>query len=151
MIIRGLEDDLTNPVDYLIFDRTSSGTTLVDMYTTKDTFTATLVGVTASGDLNYKVVGNRVSIWCEASIIGTSTSTGLSFTGLPTALRPGWYRRPTCIVEDNTVLASAYCQFDPSDSTVAFAMLSSDVYSTTGFTNSGSKGIPVGWTVEYEL
>lgn len=120
-------------------------------------FTGTLTGYASgpTGTVNYKVIGNIVTLWITSDITGTSNATSLTMTGLPTAVRPGSIRSCPCIVEDNTQDVMAGLAIIETAGSITFRIARQDSvanliqYSASGFTNSGTKGLTSTWMVQY--
>jgi len=114
--------------------------------TQASSFTATLTGMSAAttGTLQYEISGQHILLWASSAITGTSNSTAFTITGLPAAVQQNPVVVP-CVLTNNgtSVMGSATL----SGSTITFAMGSP--LSATGFTSSGTKGLPAGWTLMY--
>lgn len=116
------------------------------------TFTGTMTGMSSSttGTVNYTVSDGIATLYTTDDLVGTSNATGCTMTGLPSAVQPSGARRIPCSFSDGTpklglaVLASA-------SGTIIFHAEDSGVFSASGFTASGSKGPPSGWTITYPL
>jgi hypothetical protein len=120
-------------------------------------FTGTITGTDESltGTVTYKVVANadgtgktcRLSI--ASNIIATSNTTAMTMTGLPAACTPTAAVRVLCEVHENTTSQLGLATIAASGTTITF---STDLpFSSTGFTNSGEKGLSAGWQIEYAL
>jgi hypothetical protein len=75
----------------------------VDMTPDKGSWTTTLSGLWASnptGTLKWERQGTQVTIWCDASISGTTNSTGFTFSAsaLPAAVTPSSNRIVLCVI-----------------------------------------------------
>lgn len=131
---------------------TLNGTTLVATLLVQEdasTFTGTLTGVsgTVTGTMYYRKQNNVVTLYTPSSIIGTSTSTALTMTGLPAGLRPGGNRFCFCALMDNDaqIGGQAYLQ---ASGTITF----STAFAGTGtFTAANQKGLFAGFTITYPL
>jgi hypothetical protein len=123
------------------------------------TFTGTLTGfgTPPTGDVSYRIKNNIVTLYLGDGIVGTSSSTSMTMTGLPVAVRPTSSRSIPCYVQDNSdndLLGSALVQ---DDGTILFYMNSTTLATArvkrtlTGFTGSGVKGLNGDWVVVYPL
>lgn len=124
---------------------------------TEGSFTATLTGMSGAttGTVSYRITANaagtgkRCMLYISSSISGTSNTTAMTMTGLPAACQPTGFRSPVCSLLDNSVDVIALAALSSGSGTITF--LIDTPFSGTGFTNSGSKGLSVGWTMEYAL
>jgi hypothetical protein len=116
-------------------------------------FLATLTGMSGltTGTINYLRMGFLVVLYTNgAAITGTSNTTAMTMTGLPAVISPANTHSCVCYVTDNgTDFTPALATI--TGSTVTFRMLSGGVYSSTGFTNSGTKGLGAGWSIVFPL
>lgn len=128
--------------------------------TSSGSFTGTLTGVsgTVTGTISYRIVNNLVTLFMGADLTGTSNSTSMTITGAPVAVRPSFARAvPVTDVTDNTNTLCAARAVVQTDGVIAFYIARTDTtanfvrYSSTGFTNSGTKGMTVGSTITYPL
>lgn len=128
--------------------------------TTSGEFTGTLTGVsgTITGIFDYKIVSNVVTISVDADVTGTSNTTAMTITGLPTAIRPSVAKGVACTEVTNNTLALHACRaVVTSGGSIDFYIARTDTtanfvrYSSTGFTNSGTKGVTAGFTITYPL
>lgn len=89
----------------------------------------------------------KVATLRSGTSTGTSNSTAMTLTNIPTALQPSAASFCPCIVTDdgNSLMGGAYI----SGSTITFYV--DATLSATGFTNTGTKGLPSGWTITYQL
>jgi hypothetical protein len=122
--------------------------------TTTDTnsFTATLTGMSATttGSMIYEIIGRWAALYMgfsAAAVTGTSNSTSFTVTGLPAAVVPAAAVQVPCILTNNGTLVSGTAAIASGGSTITFSMGSP--LSTTGFTNSGTKGLPQGWSIMF--
>lgn len=124
------------------------------------TFTGTLTGVTASvtGDISYRRVSNVVTLFLGGDLTGTSNATSMTITGMPAAIRPSIARGVACTdVTDNSNTLCFCRAVVQSDGVIAFYAARTDTtanfvrFSSTGFTNSGTKGPTTGWTITYPI
>ena len=120
-------------------------------------FTGTLTGYASgpTGTVSYKIFANPAgtgklcTLHIKANITGTSNATALTMAGLPSAVRPVGAVSLPCLVTDNAVLVIASVSISASGSTIVFGMGAG--FSSTGFTNSGTKGLIGGWQITYAL
>jgi len=125
--------------------------------TDANTFTATLTGYASgpTGTITYKKVGNLVTLYATAAILGTSNSTGLGMTGLSAAVTPTQTQVVRCdCMTDNSARISGSAQVGSNGvitflaDTVTGALINS---SATGFTGSGTKGLSANWSITYAV
>jgi hypothetical protein len=109
-------------------------------YTT-GTFTITLTGVsgTATGTASYVLMGNKVTLYIPV-LSGTSNSTSKGLSGIPALIRPANPQRFFQQVVDPTVTSMIGFLRIASDGTASMqiAAPSTNVFSATGFTNTGA-------------
>jgi hypothetical protein len=131
----------------------------VDVYEITGTFTATLTGVsgTVTGTVHWKRSGNRVTLFFLTTFEGTSTSTSMTFTGLPAALQPvhsNW-SQVVSEIENAGSSVDGVALFAAGSDTVTFyvSTVSGSLVtrSPTGFTASSVKGIFAGCRLDYYL
>lgn len=111
-------------------------------------FTGAVTGFASSltPTIQWRRSGNFVTLTCNAGSTGTSTTNAMTLTGMPSSIRPtvaqNWLTRLT----DNTVVGHGIASVG-TNGTVTFGN------GITGgtFTASGTKGLPGGWTLNYEL
>ena len=118
---------------------------------TPATFTATLTGMsgTTTGTISYTINGSTACVWAASAITGTSNATTMTLTGMPQVIQTS-NATPIVLVEDSSsnYLAMALLQ----GSTWTFNRLQSGgTVLSTGFTNSGTKGIPGGTSFCYPI
>lgn len=126
--------------------------------TSEGDFTGTLTGVsgTITGDISYRVVNNLVTLYLGGAFAGTSTSSAMTITGLPVAIRPSIAKVVPCMLTDNTITNCAG-NVTVSGSALIFGIARTDLtanivrYGQSSFTSSGSKGLEATWTVSYPL
>lgn len=114
------------------------------------TFVGTLTGCTTvvTGTFHYTIAGGvcTISLANLSNVTGTSNSTAMTLTGLPAVCQPAT-QNPfvPCVFEDNTALAGGFAEVAPGSGTITFFKASVSganiVYSATGFTASGTKGM----------
>lgn len=115
------------------------------------TFSPTPTGVTSpSGSIAYAIDGNLCTLRSTVLVGGTSNSTAFTFTGLPAAATPASQVAKITTVADNGIgnLYPALATVQ-TDGEVVFSIDSP--FSATGFTASGVKGLPLGWSLTYPL
>jgi hypothetical protein len=150
---------------------TWNGTTLsiagqIDIRNTSATFTpASWTGFSAapSGTISYLNLGALVIMWRDTNLTGTSNDVGMTFTGIPAALRPASANRLVrCLVINGSftlggaveITTSGIAQFYLEDVAGGGAGTADDNKVTpqgSGFENTGTKGIPAGWIIMYSL
>jgi hypothetical protein len=113
-----------------------------------DFFTATFTGMT--GATSGSVLATRYGpglcfLTASAAINGTSNTTAMTFTGVPSAYRPVGNTTAFGLMVDNGVTKGGLCTVS-SAGVVSFGI---GVDGTTLFTNSGTKGIPAKWMIVY--
>jgi hypothetical protein len=78
-------------------------------------------------------------------------------TGLPAAIQPSATTWVSCLGVDNSITAYSSCFIDTSSSASTIRFDRTNVtgsvvaFSSAAWTNSGTKGIPIGWVVYYDL
>ena len=129
---------------------------IVPSVETSGSFTGTLTGFASgpTGTVNYHKIGSRVTLYLTAQISGTSNATTLTMTGLPAAVRPV----NAISVMVTSVLDTGTPNFGNADiasagSTITFAVPNGTKgnTSTSGFTNSGTKGLTATWQMTYDV
>lgn len=119
-------------------------------------FTGTITGCTTSptGTVNYRIFANSsgtgkfVILYIDSAITGTSNTTALTLTGLPAAVTPVTTRYSHgTIATDNGASVQAFAHVTSGGAVVFYT---DDPLSTTGWTNSGTKGVPIS-TIMYPL
>lgn len=119
-------------------------------------FTATITGVDAvvTGTVNYKIFANAAgtgklcALYATSAITGTSNTTALTMTGVPAAARPTNDQLVAALMTDNNTIVTGYVRAG-SSGTLTFA--TDEPPSGTGFTNTGTKGVPANWNIIYPL
>jgi hypothetical protein len=131
---------------------------LVDMTPDTGTFTATLTGVVSgSATMSWYRIGKFVILSIAGNLLGTSNATTLTFTGLPAAIQPATMDQnlPTTVI-DNGVPLVGQAGVVHGSGTVTFYVGTSGTpanrvgYSSSGFTNSGNKGLS-SWSLAYSI
>lgn len=113
------------------------------------TATPSLTGMTTvpTPTIRYTKVGNLVTVYFPETL-ATSNSTEMQLTGFPAAITPARTQRMLCRVRDNGTVTLGVASIG-TGSDMVFGLNVS--YATTGFTNSGSKGIEeqvLSWTLD---
>lgn len=114
------------------------------------TFTGTITGTTASttGTMNYQVMNGNVTLWRAGSgLQGTSNTTAMTMTGIPSAIQPTDAAYQTCPIVNNSFPDYGWAQL--VGGTITFGQGFAN--NTTGFNNTNVKGIPAGWVMRYRL
>lgn len=130
----------------------------INMTNSSATFTPTWTGYTSqpSGTLTYLDLGAVVIMWAPNTITGTSNATAMTFTGIPSAIRPSGTRSLSCqVVNDGVVIEGGV--FIQSDGSAVFhrvvALGASQPYDVvpyiSSFTSAGLKGVPNGFLLVY--
>jgi hypothetical protein len=112
----------------------------------------------ASGTLQYRVNGFVGCIYGTANILGTSTATDLTMTGLPTVLQTPNTQQGICLLENNNAPVIGWFATN-NTGTVAFSTLQTQaagagsdlVSNTSGFTAAGTKGLVVATVMVFSL
>ncbi len=119
----------------------------------RGSFTGTYTGMTGAvtASISYILKPNEVTLYVRDAS-GTSNSTAMTLTGIPAALQgtlgaPQSFSIP--VVTDNgaSVTSGVYVTLSSAQTVLTFSMNGS----STGFTNSGTKGMPVPFTITYKL
>lgn len=124
------------------------------------TFTGTLTGCTTSPNDVFSYIKEpigssgqyRITIYLpDSSLTATSNTTAMTITGLPAALTSTTYlTRINTYVQDNSNFVPGMITIVGGSSTMTFWIYDGATeYLTSGFTNTGSKGLPLGWSVTY--
>lgn len=113
-------------------------------------FVPTFTGFTSSPSTTifYLDLGKFVMLWSTSGWGGTSNATTMTITNLPTALRPTGTVQTSCVLTDNSAdeVAGASIYLG----TITFKLHNgSHQLSNFGFTASGTKGAPGGWSLIY--
>jgi hypothetical protein len=123
--------------------------------TSEDEFTGTLTGCTTSPTATflYRKVNNIVTLWTDSNLTGTSNTTAMTLTGVPAAIRPTTSKIVPCsTLQDNSIAVEGVAVVGTGGAIqlqvcgVSGAKVIPDL-----FTNSGTKGISVGWCITYPL
>lgn len=136
---------------YVDLIATGSATTTV-LTTGSATFSTVLTGFATALDvsLNYQIVDDICTVSIYGSVTGTSNANTMTFTDWPSVCRPAATARAMCVVQDSGSPVHAMLEVGASG-TNSFKILASGVYSSTGFTSSGTKGLPTSWCITYPL
>lgn len=119
-------------------------------------FTGTFTGftTTVTATVQYRVYNNVAYLFFNTTNpTGTSNSTALTMTGLPSIIFPSQNRVILCCVEDNSNTEQfAFFQVDNAGNCTFFKYnVSTGNFSSSGFTSSNTKGLPVDWVVSYPI
>lgn len=122
-------------------------------------FTGTLTGMssTTTGTISYRIVSNSAGTGklcflynaTGSNISGTSNTTAMTMTGLPAACTPAAATYVDTTVIDNGTSVAGAAQISASGTTITFS--TDAAFSSTGFTNTGTKGLVSGWLLVYPL
>lgn len=109
--------------------------------------TPTLTGMSGAttGTVRWYRTGTRVTLIATSAITGTSNTTAMSMTGLGTLAPLGIVGKVLTIVKDNGVDVVGTASF--TSNTIVFGVGAA----AGNFTNPGTKGIPAGWEITYDL
>ena len=151
-IVTGVYEPITN----VWYCKVQGG---VDQFKESGSFTATLSGMISAttGQINWYRIGRQVTLYAPAAITNTSNSTAMVMTGLPADITPttdGIGRAVTVVTDDgNSAPAQTLIR---NTNQIDFAFPDGDwqaggSFSSIGFSNTGLKGINVGWTFTYTL
>lgn len=115
---------------------------------TTGTFTASLVGVSgsSSGTIIWVRVGDTVTLYVQADLLGTSNNTAMRLSALPAHLRTNYDPMIPCIVRVGTSNRLAYATLW-GDGVIDFQLHNGSTFA--GFPTSGTKGLPRGWVITY--
>jgi len=113
------------------------------------TFTGSLTGMTGTTNVtvSYAIVGKICIL--RAAGTGTSNTTAMTMTGVPSLCTPS-SGASICstMLEDNGSNVGGWAQVTTGN-TINFGVGINN--NQSGFTNSGTKGLPAGWCVTYSL
>lgn len=114
------------------------------------TFTGTLTGMTTTvtGTIRYDRASGFIALTVPSAITGTSNATSFTLTGLPNEIQLSDTHSGMCLLRDNGADLQA-CAYTVQGSVITFYKLSGSAYSASGFTGSGSKGLPANFTLIY--
>lgn len=117
-------------------------------------FSGTLTGTSgaAVGTIAYQLVGSLVYLRAVNSISGTSNSTSMTMTGLPSEIIPSATRLGMCTYtsDDSGALISSI-SVSNSGVVTFFVHPTNSSLTAGGFTASGTKGLPASWFATYAL
>lgn len=114
--------------------------------------TVTMTGFAAlSGRMTMNRTGNTVVLSAFDPLVGTSNATTMGLTGITAEFRPTAARIVPCMVENNGVLVLAQASISTGGVITFSIQTALNVFSTTGFTNAASNGLPSGTTISYQL
>jgi hypothetical protein len=131
-----------------------SGTTLGTVtiagvpYFASGSFTGTLTGFATdpTPTIEYRRTGNIVTLTCNSGSTGTSDDTTMTLTGMPVSIRPAQVHTVITRVQDNGTNQVGVASIATSG-TITFGLGAAG----GNFTGSGTKGLPGGWSLHYEL
>jgi hypothetical protein len=103
-------------------------------------------GSEPSGALRYYKIGRLVTLYTPTALTGTSNATSMSITNVPLQIRPTALRVPV-MVTDNGNIAMGMIGFSGM-STFDF-YIGTTPPNSSGFTNSGTKGLPAGFMASW--
>jgi hypothetical protein len=112
--------------------------------------TVTLTGVTVVTSTILAVIreSNLVTLTLQGvALTGTSNTTAMTLTGLPTTAIPAQTRRVFTMVTDNGTVKGGWATI----STLGVITFGLGIDGATAFTNVGTKGLQQGWTLTYPL
>lgn len=121
-------------------------------------FTGTLTGMSGAttGTITFRITANaagtgkRCVLSAAASILGTSTSTALTMTGLPATCQPAVAAFVPCTVRDNSVDVLGAAEIIVAAPSV-ITFYCDPTLASTGFTAANNKGVVAGWQIEFNL
>lgn len=167
LIISTSLDDESASSDAIAITRSGNNATVVDLKGDSNrsngveiatvatgSFTGTLNGYASgpTGTINYNICGGIATLWSASAISGTSNATSLALTGLPAAVQSSVGGLIACSVTDNgNGGIPALASVSAGANTINISILSAGAYSASGFTASGTKGLPAGWLIRYPL
>lgn len=123
-------------------------------------FTGTLTGMSSdpTATVHYRTVNNICVLWIDGNFTGTSDAVTMTMTGLPVAVQPEIDVDVLSVVRDNGGVGFARVRIaDASPDTIVFSLYKANTGTgvispdSSGFTNSGSKGLLDGWSITYAL
>lgn len=119
---------------------------------TSDTYTGTLTGCTTSptGTINYKRVGDLVTLYVNSQLIGTSNSTAKTITGMPAGIRPTNSKFGYCpVIDDDVSTGGTFTVGSNGTITLNRGHEPPTVFDSTP--TSGGSGIPASWQITYVI
>jgi hypothetical protein len=150
LLVELLDDAETTAVPILTLDRNGTTPDTSIAATTTDTFTGTLTGMsgTVTGTVSYTIVGAMCTL--RGIFTGTSNATSMTLTGLPAVVRPTTAAvAVACLVTDNGAVVGGWGRITSGGDLVTFGKGIDN--NTSGFTNSGTKGLASGFIMTYPL
>ena len=123
--------------------------TLADLISS-DSFTGTLTGFGSnpSGTVSYYKVGAIVTLSISSNLQGTSNSQSMTMTGLPAEIHPNNAKVASNIVVDTGQTQPGLASVSAAG-VITFQVYNDGAGQIGGFINSGTKGLPAGWTITY--
>lgn len=115
----------------------------------RGSFSATMTGFSSdpAPTVKYTRTGQHVDLMFATTGVGTSDATGMTLSSLPASIRPASTPSVPCLVEDNGTIGQGWAFF--SGDTITFG--NGVAGSTSGFTNSGQKGIQLNQVISYTM
>lgn len=119
-------------------------------------FTGTFTGMTSAttGTINWARTGNIVVLWLVNDISGTSNSTAMTITGLPSGLTPATTKNVVSTAINNTVANVLTLVQIGSNSVITFLLASNAApqsFAAGNFTAAGTKGWNGNSSITYSL
>lgn len=121
---------------------------------TTGSFTGTLTGFAASPTptIQFIKIDNRVTLYITADAVATSNTTAMTMTGVPAALQPTNDKDHITRGVNNSSNVLLAPLLTGGGGVITFGILNaSPVFTNTGFTASGNKGLLAGWSFSYIL
>jgi hypothetical protein len=122
----------------------------------RGSYTGTLTGYASppTGTIQYRVTTScQVTLWTTAAISGTSNAATMTLTGTPYNLAPATSAPAnqiiTNVLTDNS--ANTFGCVQVSNATPTVITFSNTAACAGAMTNTGTKGLPSGWTITYTL
>lgn len=115
------------------------------------TFPAQLTGFLGAVNLTVKyLISGGLVLLSAAQLSGNSNATSMTLTGIPVALRPlSGALTCACLLEDNSAVLGGWAVISSGTGIITFGTGFNN--NAAGFTASGTKGLPAGWTVMYAI
>lgn len=133
----------------------------LDMTPDKSSWTANVTGpFTGTGLMKWERQGTQVTVWTDASVLGTSTvAAQIVLSGLPASITPSSQRIVTCdALTDANVGTFLGVVSVNTNNTLNISLCGTVASGPTGprigfgnFTGSGSCGLIPGWSITYSL
>lgn len=112
-------------------------------------FTASMTGfgTPPTPTVKYSRSGNVVTLMMASSGVALSNTSGLTLSGLPSAIQGASSPAVPCYVEDNGAVINGWAYFAGGTITFGAGLTGS----TGGFTNSGNKGLLINQVITYTI